>query len=78
MFHTPAHKLPAAALHGLPIRSLADYIAKVEAFATAESEFERVESEHEFKCQCGEAVRDAQCWHCGEWHDNWGFESFGS
>lgn len=28
------------------------------------------------KCSRGEPVRDAQCFNCGEWHDNHGFESW--
>lgn len=27
-------------------------------------------------CACGEAVRDAQCFACGAWHDNYGFENW--
>lgn len=27
-------------------------------------------------CACGEAVRDAQCFACGAWHDNYGFEDW--
>ena len=28
------------------------------------------------KCECGESVRDAQCFFCGAWHDNYGFDTW--
>ena len=29
------------------------------------------------KCySCGARVTDAQCFTCGNWHDNWGFENW--
>ena len=30
----------------------------------------------EFKCSCGEPIRDAQCFNCGERHDNYGFDNW--
>jgi hypothetical protein len=51
----------------IPIRTLADYITKVQAFESASSEFERIEATAELLQQCAPAIADALD---SEWQDS--------